>query len=518
MTNLNPKLLTPDGTSLNVKDLTSTQHLRRTGEDIDSEAPPTVGADLTAIEALSGVGFPARIAADSWALRTIQGDGSRMTVGNGDGVAGNPAITISFASSKINLTTEVTGTLPIANGGTGQTSAQAAINALTQVSGATNEHVLTKDTATGDAIFKAASGGSGEANTASNVGGATGQVFKQKTGVDLEMKTFAAGANIGVTNGTSTITIAISGQIPIANGGTGQATAQAAINALTTEQFILSGSISAAAGNDIAIGNVGVYNVNSGTSLTGMTGGANGRIVIIFNNTGGSLTIAHATTSSAANQFYCPSGANFSLARHGVALAMYDGSASKWRVIDPASGLTTVNLASDVTGTLPIANGGTGQTTRAAALTGLGVQVAAKSADQTQTLDASLGSDDNDNDLQFTLESGGVYLIGFDLNVISNATPDLKFDFDGGTATLSSCVGGYWFNANGVAAVTGNIANASTDISIIVATWTSMKARIWLRVACSSGGTFVFRHCQNTSNVRATGMGAGSVATCIRIS
>ena len=48
----------------------------------------------------------------------------------------------------------------IADGGTGQSTAQNAINALTAVSGATNEHVLTKDTATGNAIFKVAVGGS----------------------------------------------------------------------------------------------------------------------------------------------------------------------------------------------------------------------------------------------------------------------------------------------------------------------------------------------------------------------
>lgn len=49
--------------------------------------------------------------------------------------------------------------VPIADGGTGQSTAQLAINALTAVSGATNEHVLTKDTATGNAIFKVAAGG-----------------------------------------------------------------------------------------------------------------------------------------------------------------------------------------------------------------------------------------------------------------------------------------------------------------------------------------------------------------------
>ena len=48
----------------------------------------------------------------------------------------------------------------ISYGGTGQSTAQGAIDALTQVSGATNEYVLTKDTSTGSAVWKAAQGGS----------------------------------------------------------------------------------------------------------------------------------------------------------------------------------------------------------------------------------------------------------------------------------------------------------------------------------------------------------------------
>ena len=71
-----------------------------------------------------------------------------------------------FSWAQADLTTDVTGTLPIGSGGTGQTSQQAAIDALTAVSGATNEHVLTKDTATGNAIFKAAAGGGGAQDVA----------------------------------------------------------------------------------------------------------------------------------------------------------------------------------------------------------------------------------------------------------------------------------------------------------------------------------------------------------------
>lgn len=54
----------------------------------------------------------------------------------------------------------------ISYGGTGQSTAQAAIDALTQVSAATNEHVLTKDTASGNAIWKVTAGAGGGATTA----------------------------------------------------------------------------------------------------------------------------------------------------------------------------------------------------------------------------------------------------------------------------------------------------------------------------------------------------------------
>jgi len=68
-------------------------------------------------------------------------------------------------------------------------------------------------------------GGRGQDNTASNVGGETGEVFKQKTGFDLEMKTIKAGTGISIVNNASDVEIVNTGSgetNTASNVGTGQ--------------------------------------------------------------------------------------------------------------------------------------------------------------------------------------------------------------------------------------------------------------------------------------------------------
>lgn len=93
---------------------------------------------------------------------------------------------ISISGGSITGMTDIT----IADGGTGQSTAQAAIDALTAVSGATNEHVLTKDTATGNAIFKIAS-----------TSIADGSITAAKLASDAVV--IASGTKIDTTSGTS---------------------------------------------------------------------------------------------------------------------------------------------------------------------------------------------------------------------------------------------------------------------------------------------------------------------------
>lgn len=58
---------------------------------------PTIALanDLAAVEGLAGTGVAVRTASDTWTNRTITGTANRLTVTNGDGVAGNPTLDIN---------------------------------------------------------------------------------------------------------------------------------------------------------------------------------------------------------------------------------------------------------------------------------------------------------------------------------------------------------------------------------------------------------------------------------------
>ena len=107
-------------------------------------------------------------------------------------------------------------------------------------------------------------GSSGEANTASNTG-AGSQVFKQKSGVDLQFRTLVAGANISLTQNADTIDIAASG------GGSSNTTAVIVIPTAGSLSARLAAATGIPAGWSLVEGNDG--SVNGGLTSVGATAG-----------------------------------------------------------------------------------------------------------------------------------------------------------------------------------------------------------------------------------------------------
>jgi len=112
---------------------------------------------LATPRAIYGNNFDGSAALTQIIASTYGGTGNGFTKFTGPTTA-ERVFTLPDATATI-LTSNAAVT--IAQGGTGQVTAQAAIDALTAVTAATNEHVLTKDTATGNAIWKASAGGTG---------------------------------------------------------------------------------------------------------------------------------------------------------------------------------------------------------------------------------------------------------------------------------------------------------------------------------------------------------------------
>lgn len=64
------------------------------GNGVSGNPTLALANDLAAVEGLASNGLAARTASDTWAVRTITGTANNVTVTNGDGVSGNPTISL----------------------------------------------------------------------------------------------------------------------------------------------------------------------------------------------------------------------------------------------------------------------------------------------------------------------------------------------------------------------------------------------------------------------------------------
>lgn len=110
----------------------------------------------------------------------------------------------------------------------------------------------------------------------------------------------------------------------------------------TLLQLILSGDISPAQltantddWNPTGLSTASVIRVSTDASrnLTGIQGGADGRVLILINVGSQPLVLVHDATSTAANRFFLASSTNTTVQSNGACILWYDSTSSRWRQI-----------------------------------------------------------------------------------------------------------------------------------------------------------------------------------------
>lgn len=152
----------------------------------------------------------------------------------------------------------------------------------------------------------------------------------------------------------------LTGTLAIANGGTGQITANAAFNALAPAQT--ANRVLRSDGTNTSFAQVALT-----TDVTGILPGANGGTGVA--NTSKTITLGgNLTTSGAfATTLTSTNTTSVTLPTTGTLSTLAGTETLTNKTISGSSNtITNVSLTSGVTGTLPVANGGTGVTTAAA--------------------------------------------------------------------------------------------------------------------------------------------------------
>jgi len=220
---------------------------------------PTTGITIVAgercVAAWNGSDFTKVASSVADGVTSVGGTGTVNGITLTGTVTSTGNLTLGGTLSGVNLASQVTGTLPVANGGTGITSLGAGVATfLGTPSSANLAAALTDETGSGSAVFA--------------------------TSPTLVTPILGTPTSVTLTNATGLpLTTGVTGTLPIANGGTGQTTANAAFNALIPSQTSNSGKFLTTNGTNTSwatVGGGGAYSEGSWTPRVAIGGSSTG--------------------------------------------------------------------------------------------------------------------------------------------------------------------------------------------------------------------------------------------------